>query len=236
MNAPLAAGSFAVRRHRRGTDFALPGSRRARREGAGEFAQIIQLRRSRHGAPRRRWPALIERECSLDDLVGETIDDYTITSDDVENALRPVLAYVEALLDQPGAEYLPRTPRRLSRPSPTPSAPPTSSSASATRSTSSISNSAPACASSRSTRTATRTSSTRSCCSTPRPRATRSPNFLPASTTIVLTILQPQSIEPDAEMVSSVTVTHAELDEFIAVYRAACEEALSPSPRLERGA
>ena len=36
-------------------------------------------------------------------------------------------------------------------------------------------------------------------------------------------------------MVSSVTVTHAELDEFIAVYRAACEEALSPSPRLERG-
>ena len=44
------------------------------------------------------------------------------------------------------------------------------------------------------------------------------------------------SIEPDAEMVSSVAVTHAELDEFIAVYRAACEEALSPSPRLERGA
>ena len=32
-------------------------------------------------------------------LVGETIDDYTITRDDVENALRPVLAYVDALLD-----------------------------------------------------------------------------------------------------------------------------------------
>ena len=48
---------------------------------------------------------LIERECSLNDLVGETIGDYTITSDDVENALRPVLGYVEALLDQPGAEY-----------------------------------------------------------------------------------------------------------------------------------
>ena len=30
-------------------------------------------------------------------------------------------------------------------------------------------------------------------------------------------------------------MTHAELDEFIAVYRAACEEALSPAPRLERG-
>ena len=30
-------------------------------------------------------------------------------------------------------------------------------------------------------------------------------------------------------------MTHAELDEFIAVYRAACEEALSEAPRLERG-
>jgi hypothetical protein len=52
---------------------------------------------------------------------------------------------------------------------------------------------------------------------------------------IVLTIVQPVSIEPDAEMVSSVKVTHAELDEFIAVYRAACAEALSPAPRLKRG-
>src|SRR6476646_6307366 len=48
---------------------------------------------------------LIERECSLEDLVGETIGDYTLTRDDTENALRPALAYVEALLDQPGAEY-----------------------------------------------------------------------------------------------------------------------------------
>src|SRR5262249_38249095 len=52
---------------------------------------------------------------------------------------------------------------------------------------------------------------------------------------IVLTILQPMSIELDAEMVSSVTVTPAELDAFIAVYRAACEEALAPAPRLQRG-
>ena len=48
---------------------------------------------------------LIEQERSLDDLVGETIDGYTITADDVENALRPALTYVEALLDAPGAEY-----------------------------------------------------------------------------------------------------------------------------------
>ena len=61
------------------------------------------------------------------------------------------------------------------------------------------------------------------------------PEFFAGVDDIVLTILQPQSIEPDAEMVSSVAVTHAELDEFIALYRAACEEALAPTPRLERG-
>jgi hypothetical protein len=47
--------------------------------------------------------------------------------------------------------------------------------------------------------------------------------------------LQPQSIEPDAEMVSSVEVTHGELDAFIAAYRAACAEALSDTPRLQPG-
>jgi hypothetical protein len=53
---------------------------------------------------------------------------------------------------------------------------------------------------------------------------------------IVLSILQPVSTEPDAEMVSSVTVAHAELDDFVEAYRAACEEALTPTPRLTRGA
>jgi hypothetical protein len=52
---------------------------------------------------------------------------------------------------------------------------------------------------------------------------------------IVLTILQPVSIEPDAEMVSSVSVTPAELDAFVTTYRGACEEALSGAPRLARG-
>jgi hypothetical protein len=62
------------------------------------------------------------------------------------------------------------------------------------------------------------------------------PEFFAGVKNIVLTIVQPVSIEPDAEMVSSVTVTHAELDEFVLAYRAACEEALSPAPHLERGA
>jgi hypothetical protein len=61
------------------------------------------------------------------------------------------------------------------------------------------------------------------------------PEFFAGVEEVVLTIVQPQSIEPDAEMVSSVAVTHAELDEFIVVYRAACEDALSDAPRLERG-
>ena len=53
------------------------------------------------------------------------------------------------------------------------------------------------------------------------------PEFFAGVEDIVLTILQPMSIELDAEMVSTVTVTPAELDEFITLYRAACAEALT---------
>ena len=119
---------------------------------------------------------LIERECSLDDLVGKTIDDYTITRDDVENALRPVLAYVEALLDAPGAEFF--LEQRVVFP--------TVADAFGTADLIvRIGNTihvidfkfGAACASSRSFPTATRISLTRSCCFTPRPRATRLPEF-----------------------------------------------------------
>jgi hypothetical protein len=47
---------------------------------------------------------LIEGECSLDNLVGKTFESYTLTDDDVENALRPAYAYVDTLLT-PDAEY-----------------------------------------------------------------------------------------------------------------------------------
>jgi hypothetical protein len=60
--------------------------------------------------------------------------------------------------------------------------------------------------------------------------------FFAGVETIILTIAQPMSIEPDAEMVSSVAVTHAELDAFIEIYRAACAAALTGAPRLEQGA
>ena len=172
---------------------------------------------------------------SLESLVGKTINDYTITRDDVENALRPACAYVDALLDAPGAEFY--LEQRVVFPT--------------------IAGAFGTCD------LIVRIGSTihvvdfkfgagvRVLALYPDGdedvinaqltvlRRGRAPlaaaNFLPASTNIVLTILQPVSIEPDAEMVSSVVVTHAELDEFIAIYRAACEEALSATPRLERG-
>jgi Protein of unknown function (DUF2800) len=57
---------------------------------------------------------------SIESLRGKTINDYTVTDDDIELALRPVLTYVVALLDTPGAE-LPNSFSRVAlffRPSP----------------------------------------------------------------------------------------------------------------------
>jgi hypothetical protein len=61
------------------------------------------------------------------------------------------------------------------------------------------------------------------------------PKFFAGIKNIALTIVQPITTDVDAEMVSSVTVTHKELDEFVAVYCDACTEALGSAPRLERG-
>ena len=52
------------------------------------------------------------------------------------------------------------------------------------------------------------------------------PEFFAGVEEIILMIVQPMSIEEDAELVSAVSVTHGELDDFITVYRAACAEAL----------
>src|SRR6516162_7305938 len=181
---------------------------------------------------------LIERERSPGDLGGETIEGYRITADDVENALRPALAYAEVLLDEPGAEYY--LEQRVAFPT-IPGAFGTSDLIVRLGDTIHVIDFKFGAA--------------------VRVRALSPADDDPAVDTIngqllfygagarhslpelftgvkdiVLTIVQPQSIEPDAEMVSSVIVTHAELDEFIAAYRAACEQALSPAPHLERGA
>src|SRR6516164_11539998 len=165
---------------------------------------------------------LIDNARSLEGLVGETINGYAITADDVENALRPAYAYVDALLDAPGAEYY--LEQRVTFPT------------------------IPGAFGTvdllvRSGRTIHVVdfkfgAGVRVLALTPdgdedvlnaQPMFYAAagrhsfPKFFAAVDEIKLTILQPQSIEADAEMVSSVTVAHAELDAFIVAFRTACE-------------
>ena len=171
---------------------------------------------------------------TLDSLAGKTFDNYVITTDDIENAIRPAYAYVDALLVEPGAEFY--SELRVAFP--------TIASAYGTvdllvrigRTIHVIDFKFG--------------SGVRVLALTPdgdtdilnaqllfyAAAARHSlPEFFAGVETINLTILQPQSIEPDAEMASSVTVTHGELNEFVPVYRGVCAEALSDAPRLERG-
>ena len=60
------------------------------------------------------------------------------------------------------------------------------------------------------------------------------PNFFAGVEAIVLEIIQPNSID-ETEPTSATAVTHDELDAFIAAYSSACKEALSDAPRLTRG-
>jgi hypothetical protein len=171
---------------------------------------------------------------ALNELVGWTANDYTITRDDVELALRPAYAVVDALLSRPGAEYY--IEKRVIFPS--------IDGAFGTLDLlirigniiyvidfkfgfgvrvrvlvpdgdTDVINS----------QTLFYTAGARHSL----------PDFFAGVEQINLMIIQPQSAEADAEMISTTEVTHAELDEFIAVYRAACIEALSNVPRLQRG-
>ena len=177
---------------------------------------------------------LLDEKESFESLVGKAVGNYAVTHDDVENALRPAFTYIAALLDTPGAEfYLERR-----------AAFPTVAGAFGTADL------------------VVRIGDTihevdLKFGAGVRVRALYPdgdedvinaqllfyaaaarhslPEFFAGVKDVVLNVLQPQSIEPDAEMVSSVTIAHGEIDEFIAVYRAACEEALAPAPRLKRG-
>jgi len=170
----------------------------------------------------------------VESLAGKTFGNYRITSEDIETALRPAYAYVGTLLDTPGAEYF------LEQRVVFPTIPDTWGTVDLL-----------VCIG--------RTIhvidfkfgvGVRVCALSPDgdedvinaqllfyAAAARHSlrEFFAEVENIVLTILQPVSIDVDAEMVSSVTVTHAELDAFIAIYRAVCEEALSDAPHLERG-
>ena len=180
---------------------------------------------------------LLDEKESFESLVGQTIGNYAVTHDDVENALRPAFTYIVALLDTPGAEFYLEQRATF----------PTIAGAFGTADL------------------IVRIGSTvhvidlkfgvgvRVLALSPvdddpavdvinaqllfYAAAARHSlrEFFAGVESITLTIVQPLAIDFDAEMVSSVTVTHAELDAFIAVYRAACEEALSDAPHLERG-
>src|SRR5262249_37649295 len=170
----------------------------------------------------------------VESLAGKTFGNYTITPDGIENALWPAYAHVETLLDTPGAEYY------LERRVVFPTIPDTWGTVDLL------------------VRIGRKIHvidfkfgvGVRVCALSPdgdediinaqllfyAAAARHSlPEFFAGIESVVLTILQPVSVEIDAEMVSSVTVTHAELDAFITVYRAACAEALSNAPRLQPG-
>jgi hypothetical protein len=167
-------------------------------------------------------------------LAGKTFGSYTITQDDIEDVLRPAYTYVEALLDTPGAEYY------LEQRVIFPTIPNTFGTvdllirigrtihvvdfkfgagvrvlALAPDGDDDVLNAQLlfyAAAARHSLR-----------------------DFFAGVERVVLTILQPMSVEIHAELVSSVAIVHAELDAFIEVYRAACAEALSEAPRLQAG-
>jgi hypothetical protein len=177
---------------------------------------------------------LIDNARSLEGLVGEIISGYAIARDDVENALQPAYAYADALLDAPGAEFY--LEQRVAFPT-IPGAFGTvdllvrigsavhvldfkfgvgvrvlALSSDGDEDVINAQLLFYAAAARHSLR-----------------------EFFAGVESIVLTILQPVSVDIDSGMVSSVAVTHAELDEFVTVYRAACEEALSDAPRLQSG-
>jgi hypothetical protein len=174
---------------------------------------------------------LIERERTLDSLAGETIGEYTITRDDVENALRPALAHVDALLDQPGAEYY--LEQRVAFP--------TIEDAFGTADLIVRINGVANVVDHKfgsGVRVVARDDDGLNPQLAFYAAAARHSlsQFFAGVERVVLTILQPQTIEEDAELASSTEATPAELDDFVLRYRAACEDALGPSPHRERGA
>jgi hypothetical protein len=177
---------------------------------------------------------LIEETASFESLAGQTIGNYVVTSDDVEIALRPAYEYVAKLLDTSSAEFY--LEYRVAFPT-TPGAFGTADLLVRIGATIYVVD-------------LKFGSGVQVLALYPdgdediinaqllfyAAAARHSlPEFFSAVERIVLTIVQPTSIEPDAEMVSSVTVTNDELDQFAVAYAAACTEALSESPRLQRG-
>jgi hypothetical protein len=170
---------------------------------------------------------------SLESFAGKTFNGYIITSDDVEIALRPAYAYAAALIDTPGAEYY--LEQRVKFPS---IDDPFGTADLIVRTGSTIHlidfkfGALPVRALYPDGAEDILNAQLMFYAAAARHSL---PAFFADVKNIVLVIVQPASIELDAEPISSAEITHAELDEFVAVYRAACIEALSDAPRLQRG-
>src|SRR5215813_5931686 len=182
---------------------------------------------------------LIDETEDLESLVGKTFNGYAITSDDVENALRPVYAYVEQLLDAPGAEFY--LERRVLFPTVVGAFGTVDLLIRIGRTVHVIDFKFGTGVRVRALYPDGDEDVLNAQLMFYAAAARYSlPKFFAAVDEIKLTILQPTSIEPDAELESSTVVTTAgvtgELDAFVSAYRAACEEALAPAPRLEKGA
>jgi hypothetical protein len=171
---------------------------------------------------------------SVESLAGRTFNSYAITSDDVETALRPAYAYAAALIDTPGAAYY--LERRVKFPSVAEAFGTADLIVLIGRTIYVVDFKFGAGVPVRALHPDGDEDVINAQLLFYAAAARHShPEFFTGVKNIKLIILQPVSIESDADMVSSVTVTHAELDEFITIYRGACAEALSPTARLARG-
>jgi hypothetical protein len=173
----------------------------------------------------------------FDLLAGQTFNNYTLTNDDVENAIRPAFDCAVALLEQPGAEFL--IEQRVRFPG-IPNAFGTTDLAARIGDVGHIVDFKFG-------------SGVRVRALTPDgdedvinaqglyyiagARHTL-PRFLNGVSKFVLTIVQPQALDTDADdgVASSVEVTHEDLNAFETAFQRAASEALGENPRLERGA
>jgi hypothetical protein len=153
-------------------------------------------------------------EHSPANLIGMTIGNYTLTRDDVENALKPAYAYVERLLA--GAEYY--LEHRVAFPG-------IADTFGTLDLLVRIADSIHVVDFKFGAQLQFYAAAARHSL----------PEFFADIENIVLTIVQPMSNDVSAEIMSTVEVSPAELDEFITVYRSACAEALGSAPRIERG-
>jgi hypothetical protein len=234
MNAPLESahspfgGSVAARVLRCPASVGLV-------EKVPAYLRKVSAYAGRGSALHTAMALLIENARTLDNLVGTTIGDYVITADDVENALQPAYAYIDALLDAPGAEFY------LEQRVVFPTIPGAFGTVDLLVRIGTILHIIDLKFGVGVRALALYPDGDEDVINAQllfyAAAARHSlPKFFADVDEIVLTILQPVSIEADAEMISSVTVMPAELDAFVTIYRAACEEALTTAPRLQRGA